>query len=790
LLEHTLEVLDYQKIINQVKSMAQTNIGKEIIAKLKPVDNKEYIEERLAEVTAAKEMYLETGRPPFGGARDIRKNLNKAEKGITLTTDSIVDVANTLRAVQELKTYFNEIEANFDQRVITERYEILFEIANQLVAIPEVKREINRCINDYGEVADNASSRLKSLRKQIETIENRIREKLESIIKDSNYQTILQDSLITRRENRYVVPVKQQHKNNFNGIVHGQSASGMTVFMEPMAVVKMNNELREVKANEAAEVQRILQRLTALIAKHVPQLKNNLKLISRLDVIFAEAIFSDKISGTAPELNENNYIDIKQGRHPLLNNDPVPIDIKVGNDFSTLVITGPNTGGKTVSLKTVGLFVLMAQTGLHIPADIGTTLPVLEQVFADIGDEQSIEQNLSTFSSHMHRIRNFLDKADGRTLVLLDELGVGTDPEEGAALGIAVLEKLQETGSLSISTTHYSQLKSYAYATENVENASVEFDIETLRPTYRLIMGIPGGSNAFAIALKLGLPEEIIDRAKELLSEEEIKVEEIIGELNSERKKYHELRVEMENYHREEKRLKEKYENMLAEQKEKEKNMIKKAQVEAEDIVASARKKAKRLLGELKQKNYDSRSEVDRMENQVNQEIKKIEEQFTVAKEKEVIVNDEDIKAGDKVRVKSIGRKGEVLTIDENKHEAVVRAGIMKVTVDLNDIILIDQPEQQQEQMVKKYKVTKSENISPKIDLRGERYESAQHQLDKYLDDAFLAGLKELEIIHGKGSGALRDAVQEILDKNPHITDYRLGHQSEGGTGVTIAQLH
>ena len=788
--QHSLEVLEYNKIIKMTAERAATKIGKEIVENLEPVNNNNYIEERLAEVTALKSMISEFSTPPFGGVRDIRKDLKKAAKGSVLSTDAISRIRSTLRGVSELNKYLDNIKTDLDPRIIEREYQIIYDLCSELQTRPGLAREIDRCINEYGEVADDASAKLKSLRSKMDSIENSIRDKLDSIIKSKHYQDMLQENIVTRRENRYVVPVKQEQRNNFDGIVHGQSASGLTLFMEPMAVVRLNNQLREVKAKESAEIQRILQMLSSKIAQNEEIIKTDLMIITRLDSIAAAAKFSEDFNCNAPETNQEGIIELNQARHPLLKEDPVPIDLHLGDDIATLVITGPNTGGKTVALKTVGLLTLMTQTGLHIPAAANSTVAVFKKIFADIGDEQSIEQSLSTFSSHMHRIREFLAESDDSTLVLMDELGVGTDPEEGAALGISILEKLQEKNAVTIATTHYSQLKSYAYTTDKVENASVEFDIETLKPTYKLIMGVPGGSNAFEIALRLGIPQEIIDRARTLLSEEEIKVEDIINELNQERNRYQKLRKEMEEYRNREKELKEKYEKMIEEQRQKHEKEMEAARREAEEIVQETKKEAKRIISNLKEKDYTQRSEVDRAQTSANQGLKELSEILESEKEqaeKETPVD--QFSLGDQVRVRSIGRKGKIIDIDRDKNEAQIQAGIMKVTASLSDLVKVDIPEDDKEEQLKKYKVKKSQHVSPKLDLRGERYDAAQHKVDKYLDDAFLAGLNEVEIVHGKGTGALRKAVEEILEKNSHVEDYRLGRQKEGGMGVTIVKI-
>jgi DNA mismatch repair protein MutS2 len=788
--EHSLEVLEYQKIIKMTAERAATNIGKEIVENLKPVSNANYIKERLAEVSAMKAMISEFSTPPFGGVRDIRDDLKKAAKGSVLATAAISRVRSTLRGVSELQRYLESIKSNLDPRIIEREYQVIYDLCSDLQSRPGLAREIDRCINEYGEIADDASSKLKSLRSKMDSIENSIRDKLDSIIKSKHYQDMLQENIVTKRENRYVVPVKQEQRNNFDGIVHGQSASGLTLFMEPMAVVRLNNELREVRAKESAEIQRILQMLSSKIAQDEEIIKRDLMIITRLDSVAAAAKFSLDFECNAADINEKGIIELKQARHPLLKEDPVPINLKLGDDIATLVITGPNTGGKTVALKTVGLLTMMTQTGLHIPAASNSTVAVFEKIFADIGDEQSIEQSLSTFSSHMHRIREFLSESDENTLVLMDELGVGTDPEEGAALGISILEKLQQKKAVTIATTHYSQLKSYAYTTDQVENASVEFDIETLKPTYRLIMGVPGGSNAFEIALRLGIPQEIIDRARTLLSDEEIKVEDIINELNQERNRYQKLRQEMEELRDHEKALKEKYEKMIEEQQQKHDKEMKAAREEAETIVEETKKEAKRIISNLKGKDFSQRSEIDRAQTSTNENLKELSQilESETEKEKEKIdVN--QFSEGDQVRVRSIGRKGEITKIDRDKKEAQIQAGIMQVTASLTDLVKVDIPDDNEEKQLKNYRVKKAQHVSPKLDLRGERYEAAQFKVDKYLDDVFLAGLNEVEIVHGKGTGALRNAVEEVLENNAHVKDYRLGRQKEGGMGVTIVKI-
>lgn len=787
--QHSLEVLELDKIINTLTGFAATEVGKEIISRLRPVADNNYIRERLAEVTAGCEIKENYGKPPFGGIRDLRDIIKKVNKDMVLSAEEIVSVQNSLNGIRNLEKFFQEIIAEEDPVIIEKRYSLLTDKALQLELLTALERNLDRCFDEYGEIKDNASGRLASIRKKIESTENQIREKLNNIIRGTKYQSMLQDSLITKRENRYVVPIKKEFRNTFNGIVHDHSASGMTIFMEPMVIVRLNNRMREMKGEEDAEIFRILQELTAKIKLKLEVIKSNLKIASILDVVFARVDYSGEIKGTAPEINNKRTIRIKEGRHPLLQDEAVPIDAEVGKDFTSLVITGPNTGGKTVALKTVGLFVLMTELGLHLPASRGTSISLFAEVFADIGDEQSIEQDLSTFSSHMNNIKSYLKKADEDSLVLLDELGAGTDPKEGAALGIAILEKLKENNAIAIATTHYGQLKSYAYSTPGVENASVEFDLETLRPTYRLIMGVPGGSNAFEIALRLGLPEQIIENAKNLINEQDLNVENIISDLNHQRQKYQELKQESRARNRRAKKLEEKYDQQLQELEEQKNKIIKEAHEEAEAIIKDARKQTKKIIRNLKNRDFQVRPEVDRKAAKINNQLKEIEDKFTIESEKSSQEAKEPLQIGDQVRIMSVGQKGKVVDIDEENEEATVQAGIMKVTAALNELSKVELAEQENEEMIKKYRVNKSKSVSNRLDLRGERYDEAQYKLNKYLDDAFLAGYNELEIVHGKGTGALREAVQEILEEHQHVSSYRLGRPEEGGTGVSIVSI-
>src|SRR6056297_918714 len=773
--------------MNEVKKQADTFLGQQLISEIKPYKDLDYIKERLQEVTQAKRILNDYSKPPFGGVKDIREFLKKANKEVVLTIKELIDIENTLNAFRNNRKFFNDIRNDVDQRLIEREYSLIFAIGEEIDVFDDLQNEINRCIDYSGFVKDEASPKLKSLRNQLESIENRVRDRLDSITKNSKYQNMLQEAIVTRRENRYVVPVKKEYRNSFDGIVHDQSSSGMNIFMEPMEVVRLNNKLREIKEEEEREIYKILQQLTYQVAGFAEDIKDSLKQVTILDQIFAKARYSKTINGSAPSLNNRSIIKIKEGRHPLLKNEPVPITIEAGDGFNNLVITGPNTGGKTVSLKTVGLFVLMVQSGLHIPAAEDSLVGVFNKIFADIGDEQSIEQNLSTFSSHMNNINNFLESADSKSLILLDELGVGTDPREGAALGIAILEKLKSKRAVTIATTHYSQLKSYAYSFPGVENASVEFDIESLRPTYKLIMGVPGGSNAFEIALRLGLPEEIVIKARSLIDKDKLEVENIIQKLNKERKHFQELREKAELKENKVEKIKKEYEELLDQLKKEEKEIVREAKKEAKDIIKNAEKKSKKIIRKLKEQADQTRPELDREATEINKKMKKIKKELKVEEKELPQAKSVQIKKGMMVRIRNLGKKGRVVDIEGDK--AIIQAGVMKVNADLSDLIPIEMPDVQQERLVKKYQVKKNQSTVNSLDLRGLRYDEAQMKLDKYLDDARLAGYKTVEIIHGKGTGALRDAVQEILEKNNWVNNYRYGNQSEGGMGVTIVKI-
>ena len=756
-------------------------MGKAMASRLKPSADITEIREWQAETSEAAGMIMKKGSLPLGGIKEITQAIGRAELGGSLSVTELLAVRDFLYVCAKLSNYSkseskHETYARLDSRFAA------------IEPIPELEREISRCIISEVEISDDASPALSDIRRGIRVASGRIKDQLNSIIHSQTYKNMLQDSVVTMRNDRYCVPVKAEFRGSFPGMIHDQSGSGATVFIEPMAVVQLNNRIKELYAEEKAEIDKILWRLSGLAAEKCDTLRLNEDVITQLDFIFAKAEISIEMNGTEPVFNENGYINIKKGRHPLL--DPqavVPTDISLGGEYTALLITGPNTGGKTVALKTLGLLTLMGQAGLHISAFDNSELAVFDHVFADIGDEQSIEQSLSTFSSHMTNIVKILENLTDNSLVLLDELGAGTDPVEGAALAIAILRTLHERGIRTAVTTHYSELKLYALSTPGVENASCEFNVETLRPTYKLLIGIPGKSNAFAISQKLGLPEAVIAAAKELLSQESVKFEDVLTDLEISRRTVAIEQERAEGYRLEAERLSadlEERKKRLAEQREK--------------ILGEAREEAKRLL-------YDTKEESDRLIKELLRQntTKGMEETRQKIRDRLGGLNDseggrdehaapENLAKGDRVFIRSMNQSGVVTSPPDTNGQVTVQAGIMKIMVSLSDLALDTSEETVKvggKSLSGAVKSGKSLSVSHEIDLRGCMPDEAIERLSKYLDDAYLAGLRQTTVIHGKGTGALRTAVQAYLKKHPHIKSYRLGSFGEGENGVTIAEF-
>lgn len=783
--EKALRVLEYYKIKDIIKNFTQTSAGKDIIEDLKPYDNIYEVKEHLEETKEALMLLAKKGSPPFEGLYDVREGISRAEKGSSLMPGQLLKIANLLRCARRFKEYVNRREEE-------EAFRVIEDICEGLVPLKKLEDDILLAIVSEDEISDKASTTLYNIRRSLKDKNASIKDKVNSLIRSNS--KFLQDNLYTIRGERYVLPVKAEHKGSVPGLVHDQSSSGATLFIEPMSLVNLNNEIKELMLKEKAEIERILSELSSKVYDNITVVKNNANIVWELDFIFAKAKFASQYNCTCPSVNDNAIIDLIEARHPLI--DPklvVPSSIYLGREFTSLVVTGPNTGGKTVTLKTVGLLQLMALSGIMIPARENSTVSFFKEVFADIGDEQSIEQSLSTFSSHMKNIVNIIHEADDKSLALFDELGAGTDPTEGAALAVSILENLRARGTRIVATTHYSELKGYALKTTNVENASVEFDVETLRPTYRLLIGVPGKSNAFEISKRLGLPEYIISAARENISTDTLKFEELIQSLQEKSiKAENDARIS-EGLKNEAAKLKEKYEEKLYNFQKTRDNAIINAQREAKRVVKEAKEEADTILKnmrELERLGYssDARQKLEEERKRLKARLENVEDSMNKA-------NDEDgealkdVKEGQEVFLPSLNQKVIVLSKPDNKGEVQVQAGIMKISVKLKDLRLSKLTKDEKKEIKKREVSLNLKAVSSSVDLRGMDSEEAIYTTDKYLDDAYRAGLYEVTIVHGKGTGILRQAINEMLRKHPHVKSYRLGAYGEGGTGVTMVEL-
>lgn len=789
--EKTIRILEYNKILTKLEEQAGSEMAKKVVSGLRPFHEIPVIRDMLMETTEAVRLILHKGPLPLGGFYDIEDSLHRARKGGSLTMKQLLQIHFNLSLARRVTTFLKS-----DLPPLP----VIQSIGEVIAVHKNLEDEIDRCILSEDEMADNASPELKQIRRAILRQNDALKSKINHIINSAENRTMLQDAIVTVRDGRYVIPVKQEHRGKFPGIVHDQSSTGATVFIEPQVIVNLNNELRQLELQEKAEIERILAELTARVAEHYHDLLNNQKLLVQLDVIMAKGKLSMLQHGEEPQISEDGELVLKEARHPLL--DPkkvVPIDLSIGGSYNTLVITGPNTGGKTVTLKTAGLLSMMAQTGLHIPAAGGSRIPVWKDIFADIGDEQSIEQSLSTFSSHMTNIVDIVKHAGEGCLVLVDELGAGTDPTEGAALAIAILEDLEKKGAATIATTHYTELKKYAISTEGVENASMEFNVETLSPTYRLAIGVPGKSNAFEISQKLGLPGEIIETSRRLLDGGDIQFEEVISALEADKKAAEEERDEAVRLNQEMKIRKEELEQQAKKLEEKKTEILNKAKEEARQILQEAKDVSKEVQEELRElKKIESLGQRNRI---FDENRKKLRDAAGKYREKVIReVNDnpvsaEELRLGDRVKVLSLGQNGEIVTLPDEKGELTVQVGILKAKVNLDDIMLIEGGalDVNRSRKVRKnygsmYK-TKTQNVSISIDVRGKSLDDAVMDVDKYLDDATMAGLKEVTIIHGRGEGILRKGLQEMMRSHKHVKRFRKGNFDEGGDGVTVVTL-
>lgn len=786
--EKVFRTLEYDKIIEKLAGYAVSPMAKEMARALRPSVAMSEIILRQQETTEAVSMVLRKGNPSFGGFREVRPQLKRAEMGGVLSIAELMNIGEFLYVCRKAKNYAKSENKE-------EVYERLDEYFALLTLIPDLENEITRCIVSESEIADDASAGLKSVRKEIKVSNERVKDHLNGVISSSAYRNMLQDFVITIRNDRYCVPVKSEYRNTFPGMIHDQSNTGSTLFMEPLSVVQLNNKIKELQAKEQEEIQKILVQLSLMVTQNEAQLAANLELLTQLDFIFAKAQLSLSMDGTQPMFQTKGYVNIRKGRHPLL--DPktvVPTNIYLGKDFTTLLITGPNTGGKTVALKTLGLLCLMGQAGLHIPANESSQLSIFDQVFADIGDEQSIEQSLSTFSAHMTNIVRILQEVTDHSLVLFDELGAGTDPTEGAALAMAIIQTLHDRKIRTAVTTHYSELKVYALSTDGIENACCEFDVETLRPTYRLLIGIPGKSNAFAISKRLGLQDEIIESAKEFISHDEARFEDVITDLEISKKSVAFEQERAEQYRREAERLKKEVEHQKEKTREQKEKILQKAREEAKMIYAQAKEEADQIIKDMnreaKQKNQQKAIE---SRAKLKQKLSSVQEDFLKSKKvKPTHKAPETVKAGDRVYVISFDQNGTALSAPDKNKEVMVQMGAMKAKIPLAELMLDDTPqpkEPKQRPNAVRQKAQKSQFISAEIDCRGQLVDEAIANIDKYIDDAYLSGLKQIIIIHGKGTGALRAGVQQYLRTNSHVKSFRAGTFGEGDAGVTVVEL-
>lgn len=788
--EKALRTLEYDKIITQLTDLAGSALGKELCRNLLPSSDLETIRLLQRETSDALKRIYQNGSLSFSGISDIGGSLKRLEIGSSLGTVELLRICKVLEVCSRVKSYSRHEHD-------PELPDSLDEMFEALQPLTPLSSEIRRCILSEEEISDDASSNLRQIRRSMKLVHEKVRTQLNSIVNGSS-RTYLQDAVITMRNDRYCIPVKAEYRGQVPGMIHDQSSTGSTLFVEPIAVVKLNNDLRELELKEAKEIEVILATLSALAAQDLEALSDDLSLLTRLDFIFARAALSKCYNGSEPIFNERGYINIKKGRHPLLDKKKVvPINIYLGKEFDLLVITGPNTGGKTVSLKTVGLFTLMGQSGLHIPAFDQSELAVFEDVYADIGDEQSIEQNLSTFSSHMTNTVSILEHADERSLVLFDELGAGTDPTEGAALATAILSNLHRRGIRTIATTHYSELKVFALSTPGVENGCCEFNVETLRPTYRLLIGIPGKSNAFAISAKLGLSETIIDEAKGLLSEQDESFEDLITDLENSRVTIEQEREEINQYKAQIASLKRKLEQKQERLDTSREEILRKANEEAHTILREAKEYADTTIKNFHKfgKENISVREMEQKRSQLREKMSSVEKNMTVNKNTKIkkTLSAKDLHIGDTVKVLSMNLTGTVSTLPDARGNLFVQMGILRSKVSLNDLQLIDEAVITSAHLNRtgggKIKMSKSSSVSAEINLLGKTVDEALSELDKYLDDAYLAHLPSVRVVHGKGTGALRKGIHNYLRRMKHVASFHLGEFGEGDAGVTIVEF-
>ena len=780
--ERTLRVLEFTKIREQLAGKALTEMGAERCRALVPSCDMAEIQLWQQETEEAAVVLQYIGGHPMMAFQDVRPFLALADKGATLSPKALLSVAELLRASRTAR-----------DALVTDRDNtpLLRQKAEGLCTLRHLEQDITDAILSEDEIADRASAELMNIRRHLRGATERIKEKLNQMVRNASFQKYLQDPIITVRNDRYVLPVKAEYRANVPGLVHDQSTSGATLFIEPMAAVEMGNELKQWELKERQEIERILAALSAEVAPYAGQLRETIDLLAELDFIFAKGLLAREMYAVTPKLNNEGRINIVRGRHPLIDREKVvPTNLWMGRDFTTLVITGPNTGGKTVTLKTVGLFTLMAQAGLQVPADIGTELAVFEQVFADIGDEQSIEQSRSTFSSHMVNIVSIMHEVTPHDLVLFDELGAGTDPTEGAALAQAILTRLLHIRVRTLATTHYSELKAFALSTKGVENASVEFDVETLRPTYRLSIGVPGKSNAFEISRKLGLPENLIDAAKELISGENIRFEDVIANAEYHRQVAEREREIAAQASAETIRLRDEAEKLRKEMEEKRETTMRKAREDARRLMEQTRRESESIIADLKRMKKEMNSpdaQTNAIRKRIEQGVDSLSEGLT--KKVDNTLPPKTVKPGDRVEILTLGQQGTVLSAPDGKGEVQLQAGIMKFKAHLSQLRLIREEQPKQKATVRANTGAMTRVVKMECDVRGMTLDEALNAVDQYLNEAVLAGMGEVSIIHGKGTGVLRSGIQQHLKRHMLVKSYRLGVYGEGEDGVTVVTL-
>lgn len=788
-MDKALKVLEYDKIIDMLLDLTQGELARDLVEKLEPSNDIDEIRRMQEETSEAYRVLARYGDIDYTAATHIKHLVSKASLGSMLFIEDLYDIMQNIFLVSSIKRY---LKTSIEDENLKLNH--LRRLNDSLASLDDLKKKLSMTIVSRDEIADNASSTLRSIRRSKKLKNQAIEDKLNSYITSDKTKKYLQDAIVTMREGRYVIPVKNEYRSSVEGMIHDISQKGSTVFIEPMAVVKLNNELRELENEEKKEIERILYELSSEVSEYKTYLETNEEALKSISFIFARARLAREMRATEPVLNDKGYVNLKNARHPLIPKDKVvPTTVELGDEYTSLIITGPNTGGKTVSLKTVGLITLMAKSGLNIPCDNNSSVAVFDKVYADIGDEQSIEQSLSTFSSHMKNIVHIVENAEYNDLVLFDELGAGTDPTEGAALAISILKLFRERRIRTMATTHYSQIKFYALTSEGVKNASMEFNVDTLSPTYRLIIGIPGKSNAFEISKRLGLDQKIIDSAKELLNENDTRFEDVLKAIEEDRTEIENKRIKINEENEEIERLREKLENKNKKLEEKQEAIINKAKEEAREIVKKAKSESAFIIDELKDISSLSKKEDRRRLQEAKDYLRELEDENRLKikdNKKRTKEIPKDIKLGESVRIISIDKFGEVETLPDDKGDLNIQVGIMSVRSNINDIERSESKEEVKvEKKTKSINKAKSKNISSEINLIGRTVDEAILLLDKYLDDAYLARLKEVRIIHGKGTGTLRDAVRKYLQNSKHVIEYREADYTEGGSGATVAVI-